>query len=116
MGRLMQHFPASVAFGRLRALGLLDDAEITACLRRIPESGRRMRAMHAYADSHAEHAAQRRRAAFALRTALRPLLEAWRPAAVILGVADRHQGLAPGEARAIAAREAAAHLNRRRRA
>lgn len=114
---------AAALFGRLAAQGLLDEAEIHAVLTRVRAPGRdpaglRMRLLHAYADSAAHWQSRRRRAAWRIRAALSPLLDAWAPAAAILRVAQQaaDDSLLPGEPAAIAAGAAAERLRPGRRA
>ncbi len=108
---------AAQGFGRMRAQGLLGHAEIVRALGdAAPSAGTRMRVTHSYMDSTAHHARLRHQARRLVREAVLPALAAWREAPVILAIADAHDSaaLAPGEARAIAASEAARQLRRRR--
>lgn len=106
----MSALPAAARlFARLAAAGLIAPAEAAAAFAAHP-SGPRARAMHDFADRLDHHRSCRARAEQALRTALRPALRAWRPAADLLAIAAAHAGpdLPLAEARAVAA-EAAAH-------
>lgn len=102
---------AARALGRLAARGLLDGAEIAAAFAAHP-SPQRTRALHSAADAAEAHALRRAEAIRRLQAALAPALRAWRPAAVLLAIADAHAGpaLTRREARAAAAAAAARML------
>ena len=112
------HFAAD-AFGRLLAMGLLDDDEANAALREIAarapgvdHSGLQARLMHALADSRGEWTLRRDRAIARVHRAVAPLLTTWAPARAVLRAAGAAAGddLQPGEAAAIAAGLAAVKL------
>jgi hypothetical protein len=104
---------AAALLGRLAAQGLIDTNEalpalLDAAFRAAPfvdRSGLRARLAHRLADSRAAWESARRRAAFAIRSALTPLIAARAPRAALFAAADeadRARALLPRERRAIA--------------
>jgi hypothetical protein len=112
---------AADRFGRLVAAGLLRHDEARSALRAaaaraaaVDQSGLQTRLCHALADSRADWALRRGRAAWRVRDSVAPLLATWAPAATVLREAAAAAGedLEAGESAAIATAMAAAQLRR----
>jgi hypothetical protein len=104
---------AAALLGRLAAQGLIDTNEALPALLdaafcaapSVDRSGLRARLAHRLADSRAAWEAARSRAAFAIHSALAPLIAARASRAALFAAADevdRAQALLPRERRAIA--------------
>jgi hypothetical protein len=114
---------AAVLFGRLRAAGLLEEAEarvpLAEAVRRaagVDRGGLAARLAHAFADARDDCARRRRAARGRIRARLKPLLEAGAAREAILAAAAEaaDASLLPGEARALAAALVAERLRRLR--
>ena len=116
---------AAALLGRLAAQGLIDSNEalpalLDAAFQAAPSvdrSGLRARLAHRLADSRAAWESARRRAAFAIRSALAPLIAARAQRAALFAAADdadRSEALLPRERRAIATALFARALRERR--